>query len=51
MNWSLPSARAHRTVDRIEKELTPAGLRGQWNEGATLNLEEAFALIGREYLL
>jgi tetratricopeptide (TPR) repeat protein len=48
-----PAERAlhDRTVDRIAKELTPAGLRAQWNEGATLNLEEAFALIGREYLL
>jgi predicted ATPase/class 3 adenylate cyclase len=48
-----PAERAlhDRTVDRIARELTPAGLRAQWNEGATLNLEEAFALIGREYLL
>jgi tetratricopeptide (TPR) repeat protein len=47
-----PAERAlhERTVHRIERELTSAGFEAQWKEGAAMSLEEAFALIGREYL-
>jgi tetratricopeptide (TPR) repeat protein len=47
-----PAERAphDRTLQQIEAELTPPVLEAQWTEGGAMKLEEAFALIGREYL-
>ena len=47
-----PAERAlhDRTVERVRGGLADSDLTSAWVEGAAMDLEESFALIGREYL-